>query len=237
MLSETVCHKITFFMVSLTVSCLVGYSLGGAADERNTTRMSGNVDPKIVECLATGQQALEKGDLESAQKALSGCVSLDPKFGPARYWLGMVYFLKHDAAKATGEFKEVLRLEPENYLAMGMLGKLYSFDQSKLSLAQELLEKAISVAPDNDDARFDLGRVYAQQGQLDKAMKEFETIFQSEIRFALYHTEFAKILSAAGRKAEAKKHLDRAIAVAPDFEPAKQALKELQSGPGSAGSN
>jgi len=207
-----------------------GYSLGRAAGERNDAKMSSGLDPKTMECLSSGQESLLKGDLKSAEKVLSECAARDPKVAPARYWLGMVYFLKHDGDKAISEFKEVLRLEPDNFLAMGMLGKLYSFDQSKLSLARELLEKAVSMAADNDDARFDLGRVYAQQGHFDKALKEFDILFQSEIRFALYHTEFAKILMAAGQKEQARKNLERALAFAPDFEPAKQMLKELKNG-------
>jgi tetratricopeptide (TPR) repeat protein len=72
---------------------------------------------------------------------------------------------------------------------------------------------------------------------MEKAFKEFEALFQSEIRFALYHTEFAKILRASGNTAEAKKHLQRALSIAPDFPPAKQILKELAEGAGSPKSN
>jgi len=222
---------------AVVVLCIGGYSLGRAADERDDAKMPSGLDPKTVECLSTGQQALEKGDLKTAEKTLSECVAGNPKLAPARYWLGMVYFLQHDADKSIAEFKEVLRLDPDNPLAMGMLGKLYSFDKSKLALAKDLLEKTVAIAPDNEDGRFDLGRVYAQQGDMEKAFKEFGTLFQSEIRFALYHTEFAKILNASGNNAEAKNHLERALSIAPDFPPAKELLAELNKGTGSPKGN
>jgi tetratricopeptide (TPR) repeat protein len=195
------------------------------------------VDPKVVECLNAGHQALEKRDLPGAQTAFSSCVEKFPNSAFARFWLAMVHFFAHDAEKAMVQLKEVTRLDPDNPYGVAMLGKLYSFDQGKLALAKELLERALSMNPALEDARFDLARVYAQQGDVEKSFKEFAVLFAGEIRYAVYHVELAKILMAGGDKKEAQNQLLRALAIAPDYEPAKRMIesigKEGESAPNS----
>jgi tetratricopeptide (TPR) repeat protein len=210
----------------MTAILSVGFGMSLAQTPQDPKTSQGQ-DAKAVECIASGHQALEKGDLKEATKIFEGCSQKFPTSSLTRYWLGMSYFFAHETEKAINEFKEVVKLDPDNPLGTAMLGRMYSFEQSKLSLAKELLERALSIKPDMDDARFDLARVYAQQQDLEKSFKEFAAIFEGEQRYALYHTEFAKILNAVGEKAEAKKQIDKALAIAPDFEPARQVLTEI----------
>ena len=185
-------------------------------------------DTETLECMVPGHAALEKGDLNAAKRVFEDCAKKFPASSFARYWLGMVYFFAHDADKATSEFKEVVRLDPNNPLGLAMLGRMYSFDQTKLNLAKELLERSLAQKPDAEDAHFDLARVYAQLGDYEKSMKEFGIILEGESKFALYRTELAKVLVSLGQKDEAKKSLDKALALDPQFEPAKKLLDEIK---------
>lgn len=76
----------------------------------------------------------------------------------------------------------------------------------------------------------DGSRFQSLQEFLKKSLKEFKTLFAGEARFALYHTELAKILNAAGNKKEAQKQLERSLAQHPDFEPAKKLMNEIKAG-------
>lgn len=185
------------------------------------------------DCLAGGQQALNQRDFKQAAKLFAACAQAQPRQASAHYWLGMAHFLAHEPQKAIPAFSRCLELEPGHVQAMAMLGKLYSFDRDKLKQAHELLGKVVAQRPDLEDARFDLARVFALQGQYDRSFQEFNNLFQGELRFALYHTELGKILLALGLKPQARQEFERALRLQPDFEPAQRQLKELDQ-PGAA---
>lgn len=224
----------------ILIACGVLWTLGyfTFAFQRESLAQAPAANPKAVSsqsqeteafnCVASGQKILESGDLKGATKALEECVRKYPSSSVTRYWLGMAMFFAHETDKATAEFKEVVRMDPDNPLGVAMLGRMYSFDASKLGLARELLERSLAVKPDMEDARFDLARVYAQQGEYDKSFKEFGLLFEGEVRFALYRTELAKVLISVGQKAEARKNVERALMYDPEFEPAKKLLNELK---------
>jgi len=184
--------------------------------------------PEISSCLAPGQKAAEEGKLEEAIKIFSGCVEKFPDSAEASFLLGMASFLSKDLEKAAGQIRKVLQLEPNSVQAQAMLGKIYSVDRQKLGAARELLERVLSVAPYKDDVRFDLARVYAQQGEEKKCLNEFRILFNDEPKYALYHAEFARILVAAGKKAVAISHLTKALTLDPEFAPAKKMLDSLE---------
>ncbi|MBI5523006.1 MAG: tetratricopeptide repeat protein [Desulfarculus sp.] len=179
------------------------------------------------DCLASGQQALNQRDFKQAAKLFAACAEAQPRQASAHFWLGMAHFLAHEPQKAVPAFSRCLELDPGHVQAMAMLGKLYSFDRDKLKQAHELLSKALAQRSDLEDARFDLARVLALQGQYDRSFQEFNHLFQGELRFALYHTELGKILLALGLKPQARQEFERALKLQPDFEPAQRQLKEM----------
>ncbi len=194
-------------------------------------------DPKLdeynkaaAECLEKGHQALAQRHVAEAAKEFKACAEKHPNSTAAQYWLASSYFLGKDAENAIVGFKRVLEIDPENIDAIAMLGKIYSFDKTKLSLAQELLERSIKARPESTDFRFDLARVYCQLGQIQKCFGEFSFLLDSETKFAIYRTELAKIMLAGDAKDQAKKMLERAIVLDPSFQPAKDLLQQIESG-------
>ena len=186
-----------------------------------------NIDPVVGECLSGGHKAASSGNFDEAIKMFSACAEKHPNSAAAHFFLGMAFLHKKETEKATGELKKASQLDPNNMEAAVMLGRLYTMDEQKRGLARELLERALTAEPHRDDVRFDLARVYALTGEEKKSLQEFQRIFADEPRYGLYHTEFAKILIAAGEKKAARSHLQRAIVIAPDFEPAKKLLESL----------
>jgi tetratricopeptide (TPR) repeat protein len=207
-------------------------SLWGVAGKCETppgTTAPGKSDP-AAECLEGGNKAADAGNFDEAIKLFTSCTEKFPNSAEAHFLLGMAHFYKHDTEKATAELKKSMQLDPNNSNATAMLGRIYSFDAQKLSLAKELLERVLASAPYRDDVRFDLARVYARQGQVEEALKNFQILFSGEPKYALYHTEFAKILIAGGQKNEAKTHLQRALVIVPNFDMAKKLLDSLEKG-------
>ena len=113
--------------------------------------------------------------------------------------------------------------------ATRMLGRVYAFDKTTLSLAEELLSKVLKKHPHYHDARFDRACVFALRNELEKAFSEFARLFSQETKFARYHTELGRILAAMGRKDEARKELDRALTLSPGYAPAKRELLKMDT--------
>ena len=213
-----------FVAVATCVLAVANHGLSQDDLQKMTPRVQ---DPAVAECVALGHKAATEGNFDQAIKLFSACIEKHPNSTDAHFFLGMAYFYKQDIDKAAGELRKSLQYDSNNLDASAMLGRIYSFDKQKLALSRELLERVISVAPHKDDVRFDLARVYALSGDEKKSLQEFRTIFLGEARYGVYHTEFAKILIAAGEKKPARTHLQRALALAPDFEPAKMLLDSL----------
>ncbi len=195
-----------------------------------------SADRKAVECLRPGLEALKDEDFDEAAKALQNCVEKHPKSGLARFWLGKTYFYQGKHAKAAGELKEAVRLEPNNYRPLYMLARVYAQDETKLSLAQEILEKVTARNPQFNEARLALAHTFVKQGDIKKAFIHFNLIFRKERDFARYHTELGRLLAALGQNRHAKEQFERALVLFPDYDRAKKHLEELRNKPEATGS-
>ncbi|MCP9438876.1 MAG: tetratricopeptide repeat protein [Nitrospira sp.] len=82
-------------------------------------------------------------------------------------------------------------------------------------------QKAVQLNPDNKEARYALGHVYAMQGKLAKAEEEFRAAIKIDEDFSEAHTYLGQILASQGRWDEAITSYRRALAnplyVTPDL--------------------
>lgn len=190
------------------------------------------MSPQATEHFRQGHKFLADKKLDEALKEFQETVRLAPESSLANYWLGKAYFYRQDKDQAEKAFNKVLQLDPKNYYAMASLGRLYSFDKTKLDQAEKLLQQALEESPDNLEAHFDLGRVYAMKGEQQKAMREFAITFAKEGEFALYHFEMGRIFEAWGEKNRALQQYHRTLVFNPQFADAGQAIKRLEGAAG-----
>jgi tetratricopeptide (TPR) repeat protein len=175
-----------------------------------------------------GHELLKKKELDNALSEFEKAAKLSPDSPLAQYWVGMTFFYKKDSERAIAKFKKVLELDPKNFRAMAMIGKILSFDRAKLDEAAKYLNNALSIDPNYEDARFDLGRIYAMRGDMNRAFAEFAIIFNAEPRFALYHFEAGRIFESMKAVDRAKQEYSRALQLDPNMTAAKEALAKLK---------
>jgi Tfp pilus assembly protein PilF len=199
------------------------------AQQPTGTEVPSNADRKAMECLKPGLDAVKGEDFDKAVKGFTICVEKHPESGLARYWLGKTYFYQGKHAEAAKELKEAVRLEPNNYRPLYMLARVYSQDDRKLSLAQEILEKVLARNPELNEARLALAHTFVKQGDIKKAFIQFRWIFSKEQDFARYHTELGRLLSALGQNKQAKQEFERALVLSPEYARAKKHLEELRN--------
>ena len=175
-----------------------------------------------------GHEFLRDQKLDEALKEFEEAAKISPDTPIAHYWVGMAHFFKRDPEIAIAKFKKVLNLEPKNYHALSMIGKILSFDKAKLDEAINQLEKALAINPDYAEAHFDLGRIYALRGDMNRAMAEFSFIFRTEPQYAMYHFELGRIFESMKAIDRAKKEYNRALQLNPNMTKAEEALKKLK---------
>jgi len=74
--------------------------------------------------------------------------------------------------KAIEEFKEVIKLDPNNAHALNSLAYIYALEGKNLEEAEEMVEKALSGDPDNPAYIDTLGWIYFKQGKYEAALQK-----------------------------------------------------------------
>jgi tetratricopeptide (TPR) repeat protein len=75
--------------------------------------------------------------------------------------------------------KDIVKKDPKNLPAWVELGNLY-FDSNQPKEAIEAYEQYLAVKPDNADVRTDMGIMYRNLGDFDRALEEFRKAAQSD---------------------------------------------------------
>ena len=83
-------------------------------------------------------------------------------------------------------------------------------------------------SPGSSAARLNLGQVLERQGRIDSAIEEYLEALRLEPGHPDLHHHLGILLTSRGRHAEALRHLEIAVALAPDFRPALVALERLE---------
>jgi tetratricopeptide (TPR) repeat protein len=240
-MSNSKMTKWLLFVIALIVAsaCIAFFSKYRIAIPTNS---GDSIDPAVAETLPQGQslskeaedhfkkghEFLKEKDWDGALKEFDLAAKSSPNSPIPQYWIGMTYFYKHETERAIAKFKKVLELEPKNYHALAMIGKILSFNKEKLDDAADYLKKALQINPDYADAKFDLGRVYALKGDTNLALGEFASIFMSEPRYAFYHYEVGRIFESMKAFDRAKQEYSRALQLDPGMSNAKEALERLK---------
>jgi tetratricopeptide (TPR) repeat protein len=209
--------------------------LGCSASENNSkaakeAKKGPPLTPQALDHFRQAHKFLVEQKLEEAFKEFQETARLAPDSPLAVFWQGKAHLYRQERDQAEALFKKVLDMDPQNYHALAMLGRLYSLDRDKLDQAEAHLKQALDYSPENLEAHFDLGRVYARKGERDKALQQFRYLFAREAEFFIYHYELGRMLEAWGSKDAALREYRRTQLLNPAFDQAALAIKRLEAG-------
>jgi len=221
-----------FFLISVFTSCSTVFyqkNLGlsgdrGAAQIQQTDLMqfatklrSRTQDPDSLYQQARHFQEISKHRLALA--ALEDMILADPKSARAYNAMGVSYDCLQNFKSAALAYKRALELDPEFADAHNNLG-YSSFLQGNLDAAIDAFQGAIDLQPRNPKYHNNLALAYAKKREYDHAFAEFR-IAGSDARA---HYNIAQVFYQTGEFERARKHLDRATALAPDRQLTKTGL-------------
>jgi type IV pilus assembly protein PilF len=91
--------------------------------------------------------------------------------------LGWAYYNKKKYHLAEKYYREALDLKPKFFSAMRGLGLTY-MAMGRLDDAEKLLESAVKDYPDADLLYLDLGKLYSESGQQEKALTAYQKVIE-----------------------------------------------------------
>jgi len=151
----------------------------------------------------------------------------------AHNMLGIALLNSSRAGEAASQFEETLKIQPYytttfRSRACSNLG-LIELQQHHLDDAAGMFTEAIKLRPASPQAHFNLGAIYGQRGELDKAAEEFERLANMppgtdvELNEPDFQTRVSRALIRCGRIDEALQHCHDLVATHP-ADPAFQSV-------------
>ena len=138
-------------------------------------KCASSLNPKDIEIYrGLGALYLKQNKLKEAESTFRAISSLTPSDPKAHFYLGAVYeeMKKPDLCEA--ELKKALQLNPDYHEALNFLGYEYVEWGRDLNEAQKLIDKAISLDPDNGAYIDSLGWLNYKKGKIKEASKLLE---------------------------------------------------------------
>jgi Flp pilus assembly protein TadD len=172
-----------------------------------------------------GKALAESGHPERAIPAYQEAVRLAPAMVGVHYNLGNAYAEIGRHADAIVAFERALALEPNYARARYNLGNSF-VALGRRDRAREQFAAAVQAAPDFVDARANLASVLLELGELDQAATELAEVLRHDSSSVTARVNLAQVRRLQGRNDEARTELERVLQLAPNFEPARAALRE-----------
>jgi tetratricopeptide (TPR) repeat protein len=115
----------------------------------------------------------QQGDPASALPHLERAAALRPDSAEVHYNYGAALWYTGAKQKAISELKTSIRLDPSATASYGLLG-IAQRDENDLAGAKLSLERALALSPTTAATFIDLGIVFLQQAQPQRALAQFE---------------------------------------------------------------
>ncbi len=136
-------------------------------------------DPRAFEpAFQAGHVLLESAKPKKARPYLEKAIQLNPDSAVAHRHLGQCYLDLKRNADAIGAFKKAVQLFPNDAPALSALGYLYDLKGENPEITTVFGQQSVEIAPENGLFRYRLGQLLVKKGELEKALKEFETAKQ-----------------------------------------------------------
>lgn len=167
-----------------------------------------------------------QGRMNDARQQYEKALQADPQHADAMVGLGRLLHREGNLDAATQLYERALRAHPSNAVVLNDLGLCYA-RRGLLEQARQSLERAVAQEPRSKLYRNNLALVLVETNQPDAAFAELRAVHGD----AAAHYNLGYMLQEKGHPAAAAHHLQMALSIEPQMEPARQLLARLDPGP------
>jgi len=201
---------------TLTVRGRALAALGRTVEAIEVLRQAVRRDPESAEAWrALGDQHILSGEGAAADAAYAQqirCSVRDPKLRRAA-----IALCENDLPVAERILKDHLKVFPTDVAAIRMLAELAA-RIGRYRDSENLLNRAVELAPSFAPARFNLATILYRSGQTPRALEELETLMAADPESATYRNLAAAALGRIGDVAKAIEHYEVILARLPRAE-------------------
>lgn len=113
------------------------------------------------------------GNSGEAVRYFEQALALNPESDASAYEISIIALIRGDLALARSFGRRAISIDGENIWYLNNLTNIY-FSLNEADSAIMIMEDIVRIYPDNDDTRFNLGGLYLETGEAEKAEKVFE---------------------------------------------------------------
>jgi tetratricopeptide (TPR) repeat protein len=121
-----------------------------------------------------GKLYLKTGKPEQGKLFLEKALAVNPDAATACFQLGECFKALGDQERAKLQYEAAVKKNPQDAAALSALGALYDAEGENPEISTLFCEKSVEISPENGLFQYRLGRVYANNNMLDKAVDAFE---------------------------------------------------------------
>lgn len=185
------------------------------------------IDPQNANAyLMFGLNFKEKKDTIRAINSFQKAVELNPDLLDGWINLGQLHAGLGNRIAAQ-YFNTAVTIAPKNVDALHAKAQ-YLQDNNDLKGAIEWYKKINTVDPQYEEAYYNTGLLYLDLDSIPQAYRSFDIAIQVNPTFVQAYYFRGVSAQMEGKKAQAKADYEQALKLAPDYEAAKEALKQLQ---------
>jgi len=155
------------------------------------------------------------GDSANAVIATRKAQDAAPGNVQANLQLAMLYENTGKKSEARPIYEQVLRLDPNQAIALNNLAYMLAENGGDLDQALTMAQKAKQQRPNDEDVSDTLGLVYIRKNLPDSAIAVFRDLTQKNPQRATFHYHLAMALFQKGDKSEAKRECEAALRLSP----------------------
>ena len=162
------------------------------------------------------------GRYQEAINHLCWASALNPKLDVWKRFVDL-YDLMDEPELAIAEYQRELAAKPTDADLLTELAERLS-RIGELAQSEQYLRQAVVADASSERAWVNLGTLLAAQGRLDESLDALQHTMRSEMAYC----NIAAVQAAQGKRAEAIKMYRNALEVAPDYQPARTALEQME---------
>lgn len=147
------------------------------------------------------------GDYGKSAEEFRKVVALNPKLEKANYFIGQSLIRLNRYDQAEKAFSRELEINPNDVLSKYHLALTLIERKIETEKTIKILEETLALKYDYADARYQLGKIYLEQNNVQKAIEQLEIAVASDGNKDYIHYQ----LSIAYRKASRKEDADREL--------------------------
>ncbi len=165
--------------------------------------------------------------LDEAADQFQAIVERNPKSIAAGTMLGMIREAQGRGPDAEKQYQAVLSIDPRAPVAANNLAWIYVSSGRNLDQAMQLARSALQQIPEDPHANDTLGWIYYRKNMHPLAVRHLELSVNNDPNNPNSHYHLGMAYLASDDSVKAKKALQRALTLQPDFDGAEEARKAL----------